>query len=381
MDFIYAIELSEETGTFENNVSEVDILTTGTFKTRSKGEFEITASDLDAVVSEFQTSNAAGKRQIDIDHAAKLKGDSKAAGWIIGLRRVGNKVRAAVEWTPVGQQLIKDKIYKFMSSEYLTKLEDKSTGEYSDIRRIAAATLTNRPFLENMDPVTLSEGQIAEVYTPTKEELLDMLLDATTTDEARVAMREALEGVLEGAPGATADNDETKANDVDAAKLRAELSLSEDADETAIMAAIGSLKEGAKAPPMDGYVTLAEFDQVKEAALSAGTELRAIKREQLLDDATREGRITSGERELMAKLYDKDADMAREMLAARTPNPALYTELGSGAAATLTEATAARTERDPERRGLAAAVNKMLAEHPTMSYGQALSAVAKGAGS
>lgn len=381
MDFIYASELNLSEAPV-NGVSEVDMLATGKFKTRSKGEFEITEDDLHAYVREFNDANAAGKRQIDVDHSAKLKGETQAAGWIQGLRVDGNKIKAAVAWTPLGQQLIKDKIYKFTSAEIYSHVEDKATGEMVPLKRMGAGSLTNRPFIENMEPVTLSEGMIAEIYTPSKVELLGMLSDTSWSDEDRKAVREALEGLLASEPGSaddlTKNGDEVP--DVDLTEIRASLSLAEDAPTEAVLTAIGALQEKAKAPaaPAEGFVTLADFESVKNTGLMLANELRDMRRDVVFNLALSEGRMTTAETDSMTKLYAADPETTTALLDAR-PKSQTLREIGSGSGDAPSEARVLADATDPEREGLAAAIDQLLATNKDLTYAEAMLMVARGA--
>lgn len=146
----------------EGPTSDIDVLRVGKWNSTRYGEFEVTKADLDEMVAEFSAANASGRRQIDFDHSAN-KGDTRAAGWIQGLRIEGDKLRARVEWTPAGQEAVKKREYRFTSAEYKTKIRDKLTGETRDGKSLVACTLTNRPFLENLDPVSLSDDPDARL--------------------------------------------------------------------------------------------------------------------------------------------------------------------------------------------------------------------------
>jgi phage I-like protein len=160
MDMNEIVFASEVGGTdFVQNVSEIDVLMAGKYNSTRYGEFEITPDQLDEMVQEFHNTGAAGRRQVDFDHRANDKGDSRAAGWIQGLRRDGSKLKAAVEWTELGVDAIKKKVYRFQSAEYAPAKRSKTDGSVAEGHWLRGLTLTNRPFIEGMDPVTLSDDE------------------------------------------------------------------------------------------------------------------------------------------------------------------------------------------------------------------------------
>ena len=72
----------------------------------------------------------------------------------------GDKLKALVELTNFGIDLIKNKGFQYFSPEYTDKYTDKETGNIIENVLIGGA-LTLRPFLTNLSPVVLSE-QLSE---------------------------------------------------------------------------------------------------------------------------------------------------------------------------------------------------------------------------
>ena len=70
--------------------TQVEVLHTGKFHHPAYGDFEIKPADLDELVHEFSHDKEA---LIDVDHKAS-KGDSRAAGWVKGLARQGDRLVA-----------------------------------------------------------------------------------------------------------------------------------------------------------------------------------------------------------------------------------------------------------------------------------------------
>lgn len=79
-----------------------------------------------------------------------------ATGWVKDMKIVGDKLKALVEWTPWGIELIEQKGFKYFSPEYRDSYTDKESGkEYRNV--LFGGGITNRPFLTNLNPIVLSE--------------------------------------------------------------------------------------------------------------------------------------------------------------------------------------------------------------------------------
>lgn len=74
--------------------------------------------DPDAVIRTSLASAAGGILPIDFDHRSFAKQgeqDSRAAGWITGLRVEGQRIMASVEWTAEGRAALEGRSYRFLS--------------------------------------------------------------------------------------------------------------------------------------------------------------------------------------------------------------------------------------------------------------------------
>lgn len=86
--------------------------------------------------------------------------DRGAAGWVRDLKIAPSTTQpgkqalfARVEWTPLGKELVGGGIFRYMSAEFGPHKDAETGTEYSDV--LYAATLTNRPFVKGLAPVTL----------------------------------------------------------------------------------------------------------------------------------------------------------------------------------------------------------------------------------
>jgi len=156
--------------------SWIQLAKTGTFHSSRYGKFSITRDDLAQMLHNFNevTPQAPTQLPIDFDHLSmdpQKPGDGKAAGWLqrVELRADGDELWGEVEWTPEAADLIQNRAYRFVSPSFV---KDHT---YKDGRKIGttllAAAITNHPFLEGMQALTLysfsAMGDLALVETPT----------------------------------------------------------------------------------------------------------------------------------------------------------------------------------------------------------------------
>lgn len=128
-------------------------------------------------------------REIAIDRAHEPS--EGATGWIKDIQLVGDRLRALVEWTPWGLELIEQKGFKYFSPEYRDSYIDKESGkEYKNV--LYGGALTNRPFLTDLAPIILSEDvEVFQKYEDKsdiefKEELWKSLQEYADHDEEKI---------------------------------------------------------------------------------------------------------------------------------------------------------------------------------------------------
>lgn len=144
-----------------NTSNRVQVAKVGTFDHEIYGRFTVSDNDLERMKFHLDTN----ARRQEMDGVPVLPFDyfheeeRIAAGWIKSLEidsdRNGVKsLFAVVEWTPNGAQKIKDKELKFVSPSIRKNYKDAETGEIFDVI-LKGATLTNTPFLRDMEAVYL----------------------------------------------------------------------------------------------------------------------------------------------------------------------------------------------------------------------------------
>ncbi len=170
--------------------SWVTITRTGSFTDPRYGRFEITREMLLAMVANFKAGTFGQSIFIDTNH----KPQDGAAGEVKELTVEGSRLRALVEWTPLGVEAITKKRMIYLSAEYADNYTDNEEGKQHGPVLLGAA-LTVRPVIKRLDPVQLSEQ---EGDGPI---LLHPELIKSLSQEAEEAMKkhlDALKAALEG---------------------------------------------------------------------------------------------------------------------------------------------------------------------------------------
>jgi len=120
----------------------VDVLRVGRFEDRHGRAVEISSEDLDAYVANFEAGAAGQEVPIDRDHERK-----EAAGWVRGLRRVGDVVQFLPDWNELGRELVGDRLYRYVSA---------TVDVVSQVFK--AVSLVNFPAIKGLQPVELANG-------------------------------------------------------------------------------------------------------------------------------------------------------------------------------------------------------------------------------
>ena len=152
------IKLSEKT--FKQKTTEIEVLHSGEWEHPQYGMIKITDDDIDKFVQSFDDK----VRKVDIAIDQEHMPEKGAAGWYKSLNKVfedgKTKLKATIEWTKLGQQLIKDGIFKYFSPEFDFEYEDQETHEnFANV--LIGGGLTNRPYFKSLAPVALSENMYA----------------------------------------------------------------------------------------------------------------------------------------------------------------------------------------------------------------------------
>lgn len=171
------------------NTSWVTVTRTGDFTDPRYGNFSITRAHLEEMVRNFDARTYG--QMIFIDQAHEPS--HGAAGEIKRLAIEGDRLRALVEWTEWGRELIERKGFRYLSAEYHENWKDNEKGETHGCVLLGAGLVT-RPCIKRLDPITLSEASdgVAIALHPTL--LAELKNEVQTMWEKQLkALREQLE--------------------------------------------------------------------------------------------------------------------------------------------------------------------------------------------
>lgn len=127
----------------EDVETEVKFLRTGTFWDKNGRRVEITDQRLEKIVQAFHAGEAEQEVPVDIMHER-----GEAAGWIRDVFKKGKWLIARVLWNPLGQKLIKEKRYRYVSATLAKDI-------------LKTISLVNLPAVKGQEPLSLSEGDEA----------------------------------------------------------------------------------------------------------------------------------------------------------------------------------------------------------------------------
>lgn len=150
---------------FNNDgLSEVEILKTGQFTHPIYGNVVISEQTLNQMRDNFNNRVRGIDISFDYTHDNE-NGEQPAAFWIKSLdvrtKSEGNILVAKAEFTPKGKKAVQEKEYKYASADFCIDYVNEQGKHVPYVLR--GGTLTNRPFIKEMNPIKLSE------YKPKKE--------------------------------------------------------------------------------------------------------------------------------------------------------------------------------------------------------------------
>lgn len=156
---------------FSLDNKEVQLLREGKFVHPAYGEVLITESALSLMKKHFDAKVRGIDLSIDYTHDND-NGEKPAAFWIRSLEvkqnldGKGKGLFAKGEFTPKGAKLVAEKEYRYSSADFVIDYVAEDGKHHPYVLR--GGTLTNRPFIKNMNPIKLSE------YKPMKKEINQM---------------------------------------------------------------------------------------------------------------------------------------------------------------------------------------------------------------
>src|SRR5690348_13960175 len=142
----------------------IPLAVTGTW-VRGSNKFSITRDDLESIVRNFRERQN-GEINVDYDHASEMPevaagGPIPSAGRIVGIDPPEAEGRRTFLWgwfepTERARALVKDREYRYISPAIDWGAKNKRTGKPQGAT-LTSVALTNRPFLEEMPQIRLSD--------------------------------------------------------------------------------------------------------------------------------------------------------------------------------------------------------------------------------
>lgn len=152
--------------------SDVQMLRSGKWEHPLFGTININSDTFKSFIKNFKAGIPYGQFAMDYRHMP----ERGAAGWIQKVYTAGNngnELWYRVEWTPRGEESIKNKEFIFSSIEYHDNYKDAESGKTFG-PTILGGALTNRPFIKGMKPIAMSEDgetllEFKQVYGASKD--------------------------------------------------------------------------------------------------------------------------------------------------------------------------------------------------------------------
>ena len=182
---------------------EVQILREGRYVHPIYGNLNISETMLVKMKENFENNVRGCDISYDYTHDND-SGEAPAAFWIKSLEirqnddGKGKGLFAKVEFTPMGKKKISEKEYKYSSADFRIDYVDQNGKHHPYV--LCGGTLTNRPFIKNMNPIKLSENY-KEAKSMNRDELIaelkkfgldvNAMVDSHETLNARVKELEA----------------------------------------------------------------------------------------------------------------------------------------------------------------------------------------------
>lgn len=129
--------------------STIEVLRVGVVRDRG---LVVTEEMLDDYVKNWEEGVYGTEIQVDLRHDR----EGEAGAWVKRLYKENGKLLAEVEWTPLGEDKVAKKLYRYTSSELASEYPHWKTGEI--IKNVfVGVALTNIPAMKGMEPISLSE--------------------------------------------------------------------------------------------------------------------------------------------------------------------------------------------------------------------------------
>lgn len=133
----------------------VHALSIGEYEHPTHGNLKFTPDRIRRFVDSVKQKVRGIDPDIDYDHKRDVAKGMSAAGWVRDAEERSDGLWLLVEWTKKASQAIKDREYRYFSTEFVDEWTSPKGDKFTDV--VLGGGLTNRPFLKDLQPVNLSE--------------------------------------------------------------------------------------------------------------------------------------------------------------------------------------------------------------------------------
>ena len=263
----------------------IELIPTGRFSTADhRGEFDL--KDAKGVIERSMSMATGGHLLIDFGHGVQGKAErrSDAAGWITGLDIEGDRVMASVEWTESGRAAIEGKSYRFISPVFFNRPD-------REVVLITGAGLVNDPGLPQLRQLASRETE----------------MDLSKIAKAAGLADDADEAAIIAAIGAANAPSQQLASVLKAAGV-------EELTEDTAKQICSRLAEKADAPDPKAYVTKSAFDDVTQQLASLQKQVGDDAVEKLVSEAKDAGKVSPAMEGWARQLAAKDIGAFKDFL-------------------------------------------------------------------
>lgn len=292
---MYACAIDVDVST-DDPPEAVRVLQAGDYQSHPDGPHTVTREHLEEMAERFEELST--DLLVDVDHSSVFGGETRAAGWSMALELRDDGLYATwPEWTPLGEQLVTDREYRYLSPVYKLRTTRKDGSDGGAL--LHSIALTNTPYFNEGETSHVSAEHTPTQDAPTpmnREDLIEALgLEDDATDADIVeALEGAMEAFMSGEEGEDGDDNAGRASSTSRS------ADNEDDDDAPVL-------DGADPDALQSYVNSAV-----DRALSQRDNEQAI--ETLVDQAVSDGKIEPAERPIYLNSARRDFDKTKERL-------------------------------------------------------------------
>ena len=149
--------------------SAIQVARPGSFRGHPQGGFVMDGETFAGIIRNFESSKNR-RIPVDYEHATEmvsapgvLQNGAPAVGWITSLQLRGDDLWATVDWVDTNAvEAIRSGRYAYCSPAVVFGAVDPESGEPIGAR-LTSVALTNRPFLDGMEPLTARDPRVASL--------------------------------------------------------------------------------------------------------------------------------------------------------------------------------------------------------------------------